>query len=103
MNTALVLPAEITIYVVSDLRAAWLAWMDGLADDEAEVAVDGQAVEEADAAGLQALLALSHSLQARHQRLRLHPASDTLRRACGRLGLAHLLAHPLAEPERACA
>lgn len=101
MNTPLVLPAEITIYVVSDLRTAWLAWMDALPEDEAEVAVDGQAVDEVDAAGLQALLALSHSLQARQQRLRLHPASATLRTACGRLGLGHLLAQPQAEPEGA--
>lgn len=94
MNTPLVLTAEITIYVISDLRAAWLAWLDGLADDDAEVDVDGQAVEEVDAAGLQALLALSHSLQARQQRLRLHPASGTLRAACGQLGLSHLLGEP---------
>lgn len=99
MNTPLVLNAEMTIYVVSELRAAWLAWMDGLADDEAEVAVDGRAVEEVDAAGLQALLALSHSLKARQQRLRVHAASGTLHAACHRLGLAHLLA----EPEGACA
>ena len=101
MNTPLVLPAEITIYVISELRTAWLAWLDGLANDDAEVAVDGQAVDEVDAAGLQALLALSHSLLARQQRLRLHPASATLRTACGRLGLGHLLVQAPAEPEGA--
>lgn len=92
MNPALALPAEITIYVAAELRAAWLAWMDTPAARDPELDVDGSAVEEVDAAGLQCLLALSHSLQARQQQLRLRQASDTLSQACRRLGLAHLLA-----------
>jgi ABC-type transporter Mla MlaB component len=92
MTAPLVLPAEITIYVMTDLRAAWVAWLDGLSDAGTDLCADGSAVAELDAAGLQGLLALSRSVAARGRRLHLQPASDTLAQGCRRLGLAHLLA-----------
>ena len=99
MNAPLILPAEITIYVISDLRATWLAWLDGRTDADlhanpqadGDLHADGSAVDELDAAGLQGLLALSHSARARGRRLRVRAASDTLVQGCRRLGLAHLL------------
>jgi len=99
MSTSLQLPAEMTIYVAAELRTPWLAWLDRGAGDAAEARVDGQAVEEIDAAGLQCLLALARSLDARQQRLRLERPSRALRLACLRLGAQHLLT----EPERAAA
>ena len=94
MTTPLVLPAEITIYVMTDLKAAWMAWLDGVSDADSDLFADGSAVDELDAAGLQGLLALSRSVAARGRRLRVQPASDTLAQGCRRLGLAHLLADP---------
>ena len=49
---------------------------------------------EVDAAGMQCLLALARSLNARQQRLRLDHPSQALRLACLRLGAQHLLAEP---------
>ena len=94
MSTTLVLPAEMTIYVAAELRTPWLAWLDGGAGDAAEARVDGQAVAEVDAAGMQCLLAQARSLNARQQRLRLDHPSQALRLACLRLGAQHLLAEP---------
>jgi anti-anti-sigma regulatory factor len=94
MSTPLVLPAEMTIYVAAELRTPWLAWLDGAPATPPRRAVDGQAVEEVDAAGLQCLLALARSLDARQQRLRLDQPSEALRLACLRLGAQHLLAEP---------
>lgn len=92
MSTPLQLPAELTIYVAAELRSPWLTWLDRDAGDAEEACADGAAVEDIDAAGLQCLLALSRSLAARQQRLRIDAASPALRQACQRLGALHLLA-----------
>lgn len=96
MRDVLMLPAEITIYVIADLRAAWLSWLDADAGAGADLPVDaladGQAVAEVDAAGLQCLTALSNSLQSRGRRLQVRNPSEVLAQACRRLGLTHLLA-----------
>ncbi len=94
MATPLALPAEITIYVAAELRSPWLNWLEHEAGIEAEAEVDGSAVEEIDGAGLQCLLSLSRSLEARQQRLRIRLPSDVLRQACVRLGATHLLEQP---------
>ena len=94
MSTPLQLPAELTIYVATELRQPWLEWLEGDAGDAADALVDGRAVEEIDAAGLQCLLALARSLELRQQRLRLVQPSETLRLACLRLGARHLMAEP---------
>jgi len=54
--------------------------------------VDGSAVDQVDAAGLQLLLALARSLQARGTPLRLAGASRVLEEGCAALGLAGWLA-----------
>lgn len=92
MATPLTLPSEITIYVAAELRSPWLDWLEREAGHEAEAEADGRAVEEIDGAGLQCLLALARSLEARQQCLRIRQPSEVLRQACARLGATHLLA-----------
>ncbi len=91
---ALRLPHELTIYTAAETRAAWLAWLSGdgaQAGTDAVCHVDGEDVDEVDAAGLQLLVALAHSLQRQQVKLRLLQASRPLRNACHDLGLAGLL------------
>ncbi|MBH2016553.1 MAG: STAS domain-containing protein [Burkholderiales bacterium] len=91
------LPAELSIYTATETHAQMLQWLD-------EVGVEGHAVEgvgawplqadavaQADAAGVQLLVALQHSLLARGRRLVLLQPSAPLQHACGSLGLAGLL------------
>jgi anti-anti-sigma regulatory factor len=89
MHKSLVLPRELTIYSVAELRPAWLNWL--AAPDDAPRCADGAAVEEVDAAGLQMLIALDGSLSQQQQQLRLINASATLQAACQALGLSRLL------------
>ena len=89
MSHTLTLPSELTIYVAAEVRAAWLDWLAGT--DEADT-VDGSRVGEIDAAGLQCLMALAHSLERRGRRLCVADPSEALRNACRRLGASHLLA-----------
>lgn len=88
------LPHELTIYTAAETRAAWLAWLSGdgaHGGDEAVCRVDGGDVDEVDAAGVQLLVALAHSLQRQHVTLQLRQASGPLRHACQDLGVAGLL------------
>jgi ABC-type transporter Mla MlaB component len=90
----LCLPAELTIYTATETRAAWLGWLAGdgsSSGHEAVCEVDAASVDEVDAAGVQLLVALAHSLQRQHSRLRLHEPSQPLRQACLDLGVAGLL------------
>lgn len=99
MPTAFALPTELTIYTVGELRPQWLA---RLVDTEAgpdatpEAAdtccVDGAAVADIDAAGVQLLLSLQRSLGARQQQLFILNPSRTLGAACAALGVGSLLA-----------
>jgi len=83
----LALPAELSIYTVGELHPAWRAWAEA-----GGRCVNGRAVEQVDAAGLQLLLALARSLQARGARLRVVAASRALEEGCTALGLGHWLA-----------
>jgi anti-anti-sigma regulatory factor len=85
MAPTLSLPEELTIYTVGELRPQWLAWLAGL--EATEVAVDGAAVGQIDAAGVQLLVALSRSLAAVHRTLQFVNASEVLTSACEALGL----------------
>jgi phospholipid transport system transporter-binding protein len=89
------LPAELTIYTAAETRSAWLGWLgdvDGpTALNEPVCAVDASACDEIDAAGMQLLVALAHSLQRRQRRLQLLQPSAPLRAACAELGLHSLL------------
>jgi anti-anti-sigma regulatory factor len=86
----LLLPAELTIHTVGELRPQWLAWLDDVKADatSTEALVDGAAVDDIDAAGVQLLMALSRSLaEARHPLRFVHP-SRALVLSC--LALGHL-------------
>ncbi len=86
------LPAELTIYTAAETRSAWLGWLAGETGlDEPVCAVDASACDEVDAAGLQLLVALAHSLARRQRRLQLLQPAAPLRTACTELGLAELL------------
>lgn len=91
MDCTLALPAELTIYVLAELRPPWLDWLHRVCGGEAEVAVDGRAVQEIDAAGLQFLVAVARSLEAHHQRLHVDAPSPALAQGCRRIGAAWLL------------
>lgn len=99
MSTPRSLPSDLTIVSLGALRAEWLATLppkpevvpDGAVGREAWP-IDGSRVDEVDAAGVQFLLALSHSLAARRHALRLLNPSKPLADACGNLGLSMLLA-----------
>ena len=84
------LPAELTIYAASELRAQWLAALDA-APPEADVELDASPVAEVDAAGLQLLVALARQLAASDRALRLERPSARLAEACAALGLATVL------------
>lgn len=89
MAAHLSLPAELTIYTVGELHPQWLSWMATLtaADAQPEVVIDGAEVDQVDAAGVQLLMALSHSLVAGGRSLCLVNASPPLAHACDTLGL----------------
>lgn len=87
------LPAELSIYSVGEIKGQCLAWISETpAEPQAEHwALDAGAVDEVDAAGLQLLLALSHTLMQQDQRLVLLRPSRVLVDACAALGLADWL------------
>ena len=91
MSTALVLPAELTIYTASELRSQWLAWLDA-SDNGGPGQVDASKVAEIDTAGLQLLLSLAGALERRHSSLQLLQPSAALQSACQALGMQSLLA-----------
>ena len=84
-TTTLVLPEELTIYTVGDLRTQWLGWLAGLHED---ATIDGAAVGQVDAAGVQLLVSLVRSLDARQLGWRLQGVGGALREACRTLGVA---------------
>ena len=95
MPNLLTLPAELTIYTVSELRPAWMSWLAECRapNDPGEVWVHAhaQAVDTVDAAGLQLVLALARSLGEQGRELRLIQASETLVEACALLGVSKFL------------
>ena len=86
-GTVLALPRELTIYSVGELRPQWLDWL----HDSANHCVDGAAVDEVDAAGVQLLLALQHALRAADRPLQLRQPSTVLTNACAALGLSSIV------------
>lgn len=85
------LPAELTIYAVGELQPTLARWV-GAARGSADFRLDGAAVDQVDAAGVQLLVAFSHALCRKHRRLQLVNASTPLAAACRVLGLPSLLA-----------
>jgi ABC-type transporter Mla MlaB component len=95
MPQPLVLPPELTIYGVGELRRSWLEWLAVLppaAADAAPLHVDASAVAEVDAAGLQLLQALAHSAAREQRALAIDDPSAALAAACQALGVGGLLA-----------
>ena len=98
MQSVLTLPAELSIYTVTELRLQWLAWLNASHDAApgpdagSEHRVDASAVEEIDAAGVQLLMALSNEASQQRRVLRLVQPSGPLATACAALGLADWLA-----------
>lgn len=95
MSTPRTLPAEVTIYTVGELKEQCLAWL-GEAPVESDSGadrwtLDAGAVDQIDAAGVQLLVSLSHTLSRQDQRLHLVQPSGPLTEACAALGLADWL------------
>jgi ABC-type transporter Mla MlaB component len=108
LSQALRLPAELTIYTAGETHAAWLAWLADAGDPPGEAAgadglcpVDGAAVDQIDAAGLQLLVSLANTLAGQQRAMRLVNPSRPLRDACSALGVASLLDDRAADGERA--
>ena len=92
--TRLRLPHELTIYTAAETRDAWLTWLssdNARAEGAAVCEVDGEHVDEVDAAGVQLLVSLCNSLSRQHRQLQLCQPSDVLCKACASLGVATLL------------
>lgn len=107
MTPSLSLPSELTIYSVGELRPQWLTWVAQLREQsstggavDTAVEVDAEAVGEVDAAGVQLLLSLSHTLQREHHVLQLRNPSRALAAACDALGAQGLLADAAANGAR---
>lgn len=97
------LPGELSIYTAAQTRTQWLEWLaaDAAASDggAALPALEAAHVDTVDGAGLQLLVALSHTLRERGHVLVLSAPSEALRSACSVLGLQALL--PSAEEQTA--
>jgi anti-anti-sigma regulatory factor len=95
MSTPRTLPAELSIYTVGELKAQCLAWLGEPAAEDA--ASDGRwplaagAVDQIDAAGVQLLVSLAHTLDRQQLSLHLSGASEALTDACKALGLGDWL------------
>ena len=100
MNDELALPAELTIYNAAELRGLLLAHVDAHAQNEA-CRLDGSAVDQVDASGLQLLVSLARTLVPLGRTLRLGQPSAALQAACESLGLSASLLQ--AGQERAAA
>jgi ABC-type transporter Mla MlaB component len=98
-NTALVLPAELTIYTVGELHPQWVTWLSETAAPGAVgvAQVQAGAVDVVDAAGVQLLLSLQRALAAKGRRYRITGTSIALAAGCAGLGLSGWLQAQSAE------
>lgn len=85
------LPAELTIYGAGETRHALAAWIAAAPAGTQHWVLDGHAVAETDAAGVQLLLSLGRSAAAADATLVLAQPSATLRAALRTLGADTLL------------
>ena len=97
------LPPELTIYTVAELHRLWMTWVGETTTPGTEtVAVDGSAVNEVDAAGLQLLMSLANMLAAKGLRLQVLGTSHVLKTSLQALGLDSLIDQvPASEPVEA--
>lgn len=84
------LPPRLTLDCAANLREEWLA----LAAETAPLELDGAAVEQAETAGLQLLLALARSRREAGQDLHWRSASAPLHKAAEILGLSATMGLP---------
>jgi anti-anti-sigma regulatory factor len=99
-DTTFRLPPELTIYTVDDTRHALTAWLATLCPRSTPWRLDAAGVAEADAAGVQLLLAISRSASLAGARLHLESPSHALCRASEQLGIAPIVLGTL-DPEGA--
>lgn len=90
------LPNEMTIYTLASVHQECLAWLKKIPKSRKRAAsepwsVDASSVAEVDAAGVQLLVALAHSLQSKRRSLHLDNPSAALTAACEGLGLNLLI------------
>ena len=95
-DAAFRLPAALTIYTVGEIQHALTAWLATLSPKTTVWRIDAAGVEEADAAGVQLLLAISRSASQVGARLRLEAPSLPLCRASEQLGIAPIVLGTLA-------
>lgn len=93
LTAPLALPSEVTIYTVSELSSQWCRWVADMRATQAgeHWLADAGALEQVDAAGLQLLVALGHSVAAAGASLRLRAPSSMLWSGCQALGLGQWL------------
>ncbi len=88
MTASFQLPAELNIYTAAETGQALLTWFtDHKNQHVTSLTLDGHAVAEVDAAGLQLLASLHNSCQTHALQWQLNHASHTLATACARLGI----------------
>lgn len=98
MTETLTLPAELTVYTVTEQRARWLAWLAQATRERASghsasevCSIEAADVAEVDGAGVQLLLALARELAQAQWPLELVRPSAALSLACTSLGVADAL------------
>lgn len=106
MSDIRILPSEVTIYTVGELRELCQGWLAEAPKDDDDAAcsswmVSAQSVDQADAAGVQLLLALDRSLAATECQLCLLHPSSVLKGAFDALGLTEWLELRTVEGEHA--
>jgi len=88
-----VLPAELGIYAAAQTQQALMEVLSAWSPDNprAAMVLQGDAVETIDASGVQLLVSLQRSLEARGLQLQIVEASDPLRHGLDRMGTLSLL------------
>lgn len=102
MNAPHSLPPELTIYTAGEWHGLCQAWLADTAAGAPHDADDGwpleaSAVDQVDAAGVQLLVSLARTLDARSTALRLLRPSTPLVDACAALGLTDWLSSRTAQ------
>jgi anti-anti-sigma regulatory factor len=88
MTACFELPAELNIYTAAETAQAMTLWFAENRNQQTELlTLDGHAVAEVDAAGLQLLAALHNTCKSHALQWQLTQASQTLGAACTRLGI----------------
>lgn len=95
MTSPRMLPSELSIYTAGEVKDQCLGWMaegtHGHGTEAEGFRLEAGAVDLVDAAGVQLLVSLSHSLANQSSRLCLALPSATLTEACVALGLSDWL------------